>query len=212
MRKRTKHFTQKLKTLTTNTFNYLLEMETNVFRTYQLAKFGLLITSGAVFLILISKTITPSQWSWYWKLLTAYFIPPAGKETIIPLGINRGIPSFTWFISIVTIDLLISLTIITNWWLIELAISQSKYIKKSYTKLQNRVNRLEQKKYGIFLPIILLIFMFIPFQGSGCISTSILGTLLGFKREHIIIVVLIGSIISTLLITIIYIEGIALWN
>ena len=207
MKKRKESFRNKLKNLMGQPINYMLEMEHNVFRTYQLAQFGLLLTFGGVFLILISRTISPEQWKWYWRLLGVYFIPPAGKETVIPLGINRGIPSFTWFISIVIIDILVSITIITNWWIIELGISKSKWINKWYTSLQNKVRKMKTKKYGVLLPLLLLIFMFIPFQGSGTMSTTILGTLLGINTKHIIIIVIIGAILSALFVTIVYCEG-----
>lgn len=76
----------------------------------------------------MSRILTPEQWDWYWKLTIVYFIPPAGKETVIPaglglassIGIGVPLPTFVWGLSIWVFDVLACLVIITNWWLLEL--------------------------------------------------------------------------------------------
>ena len=205
-------------------FDYLTSVEYNVFRLKQLARFGLMISFGTAFFTFMNAMLTNQQWRWYWKLLTAYFLPPAGKETILPAGFSLGLPQPIWFISIWFFDLLLCITVLTNWWLVEIIVNhfpafpfigfklheqphiykKRVSIKNWYDGLQTRVQKIEHKKYGRLLPIFLLFFMLIPFQGSGSLTTCFLGTWLGFRRRYIIFIVLFGSFFSILLITLAY--------
>lgn len=191
----------KIKYLTNKVWKYWCEQERNIFRTKQLAKFGLLLTTGMVFFVFINNILPHEQWKWYWKLMGTYFVPPFGKESVIPLGISQGIPPFIWSTSIIIFDFLACVTILTNWWLLEAGIKHFKLISKWYNAIHKRMQRIESKKYGVLVPLVLLGFMCIPLQGSGAITTALIGTLLGFKQRDIIIVVIIGSTLSTVLIT-----------
>jgi len=196
--------TKKIKSYTSKLLDYLIEGEYNIFRVQQLAKFGVVFTSGALFFILMNQLMTTGQWRWYWKLICAYFLPPAGKETILPLGLQLEMPQFLWCFSIWYFDLLVGLSVLTNWWLVEIALRHSKLFRQAYDKLQKRISRIHHKKYGKLLPSLLLIFMLIPFQGSGAITTAILGSSLGFGRREIFFIIALGSLISIVVITATY--------
>ena len=187
--------------------------------------FFIILTIGGLFVWFISKMLSPPEWAWYWKLTIIYFIPPAGKETIIPAGLGIissfgiGVPlsPYIWGFSIFVFDLLTCLAILTNWWLLELFISlipafpfigirlkqkpKLYRIKVSlkiwYEGLHRKTQALEKKRYGKLLPFALFIFMFVPFQGTGAMSTTIIGTWLGFRFREIFLIIVIGSLIST---------------
>jgi uncharacterized membrane protein len=187
----------------------------------------------------ISRIITPEQWDWYWKLTVIYFIPPAGKETVIPAGlglisswgVGAVLSPVIWGLSIWVFDILACLAIITNWWLLELLISvipafpfigirlkkkpriyKIKISPKSwYDGLHRKTQALEAKRYGKLLPFALFIFMFIPFQGTGAMSTTIIGTWLGLRRLETILIVTIGSLLSTLFIIFLSLGILKLW-
>ena len=219
-----KKLVKKTKTGIYKLFDFLTSVEYNVFRLKQLARFGLMITFGTMFFIIVNKMITVEQWGWYWKLLTAYFLPPAGKETILPAGFSLGLPQPIWFISILFFDFLLCITILTNWWLVEIIVNhfpsfpfigfrlhkhphlykKRVSIKAWYDGLQIRVQKIEHKKYGRLLPALLLLLMWIPFQGSGTVTTTFIGTWLGFRRREIVVIVCIGSFLSLLFITLAY--------
>ena len=204
MKKERKHLKTKLQNLLNSAIDYWSEMEYNIFRVKQISRFALILTMGAVFFIFMHSLLLPEQWKWYWKLMGAYFFPPAGKETIIPLGLNRGIPETMWGFSIWVFDLMMCTTVLTNWWLIQIIIKYIKPVHRRVIKLQKRTQSIKEKKYGMFLPAILLLFMIIPFQGSGAISTAFIGTWLGFRPREILIMVAIGSLISTIFVMIVY--------
>ena len=196
------------------------------FREIQVACFFAILGAGILFVWFISRIITPEQWGWYWKLTIIYFIPPAGKETVIPaglglvssLGVGLALPPIIWGLSIWVFDILACLAIITNWWLLELLISvipafpfigirwkQKPRIFKTkislktwYDGLHRKTRSLESKRYGVLLPFALFIFMFIPFQGTGAMSTTVIGTWLGFRYRETFLIVTMGSLLSIL--------------
>jgi uncharacterized membrane protein len=190
----------------------------------QLAIFFIIIIVGAVFFLFIYNLLNPDQQRWYAALSLAYFIPPAGKETVILVGLNRGLPMLLWCSTLWVYDILVCIAIMTNWWFLELFIKHIPpfpfvgirrkkphfyktivSLKSWYEKLQRKTREIEKRNYGKLLLIVLAFFMFIPFQGTGAMSTTIIGTTLGLRKRTILFVVTVGSIVSILMISLIYI-------
>ncbi|MDH7507074.1 MAG: small multi-drug export protein [Candidatus Thermoplasmatota archaeon] len=206
-----------------NDFNFI-KKEIISFRKKQVMYFFIILGFGILFVWIVSKILTPEQWDWYWKLSIIYFVPPAGKETIIPaglglansIGIGVPLPPLIWGLSLWVFDILVCLGIITNWWLLEFLISiipafpfigirlkKKPRIYKTkvsliswYDGLHKKTKDIEAKKYGKVLPIALFIFMFIPFQGTGAMSATIIGTWLGLKRRETVLIVAFGSFLT----------------
>jgi uncharacterized membrane protein len=201
------------------------------YRKKQLFYFFFILLFGILFLIFVRSLLDPKQWSWYWKLTIIYFIPPAGKETVIPaglgvassFGIGVPLPATIWGLSILIFDILACLSILTNWWLLELLIDhipaipfigirkqKPRLYKKNislktwYYGLHKKTRALEDKKYGKILPLALFIFMFIPFQGTGAMSTTIISTWLGLRRLETLLIVSFGSFFSILFMILIF--------
>ena len=205
----------------------------------QLAYFAILLVIGIIFLLVIRIILEPEQWRWYWKLSILYFIPPFGKETVIPAGLGLGsslgvgvpLPPFLWSLSIWVFDILACLAILTNWWLLELIIyhipafpfvgirrKKPRIYKKKvslklwYEGLHRKTQAFEAKKYGKLLPVALFIFMFVPFQGTGAMSTTIIGTWLGLRQRETLFVVAVGSFLSILLMMLVYLGIVEIWR
>lgn len=201
--------------------------------------FAIIVGIGAIFLFIINSILQPEQWEWYWKLSILYFIPPLGKETIIPaglglassLGVGVHLPPFLWGLSIWVFDILACLAILTNWWLLELIIfhipafpfigirrkkpriyRKKVSLKLWYDGLHRKTQALEAKRYGKLLPFALLIFMFVPFQGTGAMSTTIIGTWLGFRQKETLFVVAIGSLLAILFMMLVYLGMVEIWR
>ena len=140
------------------------------------------------------------QVSKFFGLILAYLLPPLGKESIIPSMIGIGIhPIFIW-LSIIIFDICCVFILKYSWWFPELLIKKIKWLNKGYNKLQEKANKTKSKRW--IIPA-LFGFMIIPFQGSGAISVTLLGTAIGFSTKLIFIIVFIGSLISTTLILLI---------
>lgn len=186
----------------------------------QLAIFFLIIAGGILFFLSIYNLLTPDQQRWYAALSVAYFIPPAGKETVIFIGLSQGIPVLYWCLTLWIFDILVCLAIMTNWWFLEVLIKHIPSfpffgirrekphiygtvvsLKHWYEKLHQKTRQIELKNYGKLLLIVLAIFMFVPFQGTGAMSTTIIGTFLGLRKHTMFLVVIIGSFLSIFLLT-----------
>lgn len=189
----------------------------------QLAIFFLIIAVGALFFLFVYNMLDPDQQVLYAALSLAYFIPPAGKETVILVGLSQGLPLLHWCATLWMFDILVCLAIITNWWFLELFINHippfpfigirrrkphfyktTVSLKIWYQKLQRKTKEIQRRNYGKLLLFVLALFMFIPFQGTGAMSTTIIATTLGLRKRTILFVVILGSLISILAISAVY--------
>lgn len=134
----------------------------------------------------------------YWSLIAAYFFPPFGKETVIPAGIVAGIHPITIALSIAFVDIIVALFLVYNY---DLA-KKIPFIGKFIDKIE-KIGRSSSDKYRWLRPIRfigIILFVMVPFQGSGGLVGSIVGRLIGMKRWTVFIAISIGAIIGCLLI------------
>lgn len=146
-------------------------------------------------------------------LMFAYFIPPLGKESIIPIGVKGGklpvpfsdnlavIPSIDPFVmafSIAFVDIVVALFLVWNYDLAKKIPLIGKFIEKVEI-----IGKTSSDKYSWVIPLRFLgiiLFVMVPFQGSGGVVGSILGRLIGMKPWNTFIAISIGSIIGCSLI------------
>ncbi|MFA5103488.1 MAG: small multi-drug export protein [Candidatus Thermoplasmatota archaeon] len=184
---------------------------------FQLAIFFFIIAAGAIFVVLVYLLLTPAQQQWYAALSVAYFIPPAGKETVIFIGLSQGLPVLPWCSTLWVFDVLVCLAIMTNWWFFEVIIThippfpflgirrekphcykKTISLKIWYEKLHQKTRQIEMKHYGKLMLFVLALFMFVPFQGTGAMSTTIIGTFLGLRQRTTFFIVAAASFLSIL--------------
>jgi uncharacterized membrane protein len=143
----------------------------------------------------------------------AYLFPPFGKESIIPYmlssedtltlpswlsglgsGVGPALPvGITWSM-IIVIDVISAAILAYSWWFAEFIIVRIRILNRAYRALQRKAETYRKKR---LLTISLLIFMMIPFQGTGGISTTIIARLLGVKAKKTIFIVFLGSLVTT---------------
>ncbi len=129
-------------------------------------------------------------------LLVAYFVPPAGKETIIPLAVVLGYPWWLITLVIFLLDVAVSLFVVWNFDLalkipiIGRLLESGMTIGRNYTESQPWLRR--------FSTIGLILFVFFPLQGTGAMNGSVLGRLLGLNNNRVFGCVCIGSLTSCL--------------
>ncbi|MEM1514298.1 MAG: small multi-drug export protein [Candidatus Thermoplasmatota archaeon] len=130
----------------------------------------------------------------YAGLVIGYFFPPFGKESIIPLMLGFKIPVWITGSTIIIMDIISSAIIAYNWWFAELIIYHIPYLDKGYDKLKKKSENFSKRK---LITLAMIIFMAIPFQGTGGISTTIICRLIGFKAKKTVAIVALGSSITT---------------
>ena len=146
-------------------------------------------------------------------LMFAYFIPPLGKESVIPIGVSGGeltIPFFSktvvvpsidpllMALSIAFVDICVALFLVWNY---DLA-KKIPLIGKFMIKVEN-IGKSSTEKYGWVKPLRfvgIMLFVMVPFQGSGGLVGSILGRLIGMKPWNTFLAISIGTVSGCLLI------------
>ena len=150
-----------------------------------------------------------------WPLLVAYFFPPFGKETVIPLGVGFlkdgltiplinlhvnpvSINPISMALAVAFIDIVIALFLVWNY---DLA-KKIPLIGKFMIKVEE-VGKRSSDKYGWVKPlrfIGIVLFVMVPFQGSGGLVGSIVGRLIGMKPWNTFFAISVGAITGCLLI------------
>jgi hypothetical protein len=127
-------------------------------------------------------------------LIVAYMLPPAGKETVIPVGIALGIPWWYMALSIVMVDIGNALFMILNFDIIY----KIPYIGKIFVGLTERTQQFIDRYpwiTGFYFSGIVLMVM-VPVLGSGGIRGSIAGKLLSMGPYLIFLAILTGALIG----------------
>lgn len=127
-------------------------------------------------------------------LIIAYLLPPAGKETVIPLGIALGIPWWYIALAIAVVDTETGLFMALNFdlayripWLGGLL---ARFTDKTTLFLKDHLWIEGLSVFGIMLMVM------VPFLGSGGIRGSIAGKLLGIKAYLVFIAIVSGALIG----------------
>ena len=134
----------------------------------------------------------------YWSLISGYFFPPLGKETIIPAGIIAGINPLIMALSIAFVDIIVALFLVWNYDLAKKIPLIGSFIDKI-----EKIGKKTSSKYNWIKPlrfIGIMLFVMVPFQGSGGLVGSIIGRLIGVKPWNIFFSISAGSIFGCILI------------
>jgi len=165
----------------------------------RVAKFFAPIMLGFGVLSILGLIFGEDVWMKLWPLITGYFFPPLGKESIIPTGVLVfGINPILMALSIAFVDVVVALFLVWNY---DLA-KKIPIIGKFMIKVEEKGRNVEQK-YGWIKPlrfIGIVLFVMVPFQGSGGLVGSIVGRLIGMKPWNTFLAISIGAVIGCLLI------------
>lgn len=127
-------------------------------------------------------------------LIVAYILPPAGKESVIPVGIALGIPWWYMAVSISMIDIETCLFMVLNF---DLAY-KIPYIGAPLTKITEKTRiffSVHNWLVGLNFAAVVLMVM-VPVLGSGGVRGSIAGKLLGMNNYLVFLAVLSGTLIG----------------
>ncbi|RLF39476.1 MAG: hypothetical protein DRN00_01780 [Thermoplasmata archaeon] len=138
-----------------------------------------------------------STWMKLWPLMTAYFFPPLGKESVIPAGIAMGLHPALIALSIAFMDMVASLFVVWNYDFIKKIPFLGKYVEKIESLGKRGSKRYRWVRALGFIGVIL--FVMIPFQGSGGVVGSILGRLIGLRACATWLAVSSGAILGCML-------------
>lgn len=148
----------------------------------------------AVHISVMALTLSPQDFAAMLGLMAAYMLPPAGKETVIPIGIALGIPWWYMALSIVMIDVETGLFMALNFD-VAYRIPLLGPLLADLTKKTRQFLEYHRWLAGLwFFAIVLMVS--VPFFGSGGVRGSIAGKLLGMSTLLTFLAILAGALIG----------------
>lgn len=129
-------------------------------------------------------------------LMLIYYVPPAGKESIIPIGIGLGIPWWIMAVSLALLDVLTSLFMILNFnialripvlgpWISRFLASGDEFMEKHSWISKWSV-------LGVAL------FVLLPLQGTGGVGATLVGIITGLSPPKILLAIGCGAMAECL--------------
>lgn len=130
-------------------------------------------------------------------LMILYYIPPSGKESLIPVGIALGIPWWLIATSFALLDVLTSLFMILN---IRIAL-RIPVVGPWISGFLGRGDEFMEKRPWIARWSVLGVafFVFLPFQGTGGVGATLVGMLVGLSPLQTLLAVALGASAECLL-------------
>ena len=147
-----------------------------------------------IHLAVMAATLPPPDFPVMLGLMVAYLLPPAGKETVIPLGIALGIPWWYMALSIAMIDIETGLFMALNF---DIAY-RIPFFGPRLSDLTKKTKQVLGDHRWIaslwFFAIVLMVM--VPVLGSGGVRGSIAGKLLGMNTLLVFLAILAGALIG----------------
>ena len=162
-----------------------------------------LMTVG--YFILLSLIMTKKGFLNLSSLMILYFVPPLGKESVIPMGIGMGIHWSILAFSIAFVDIVVCLFLIWNFDLAKKLPFIGSGIKRVQLKGAQILESMPWVERLTFVGIV--IFVMIPFQGSGAFAGTILGRAVGLSVISNLLAVGLGALIGSTLIALSVVYG-----
>ncbi|KQC05075.1 MAG: hypothetical protein APR53_08885 [Methanoculleus sp. SDB] len=130
----------------------------------------------------------------YLGLAAAYLLPPAGKESVIPLGICLG---EAWWLTALTcamIDIVCALFVVWNFDLLlgvpVIGPAMGRFAGRGRAYIRARPWLANLSYAGLIL------FVMFPLQGSGGVNATIIGRLLGMGVVPVVVCISAGSLMG----------------
>lgn len=160
-----------------------------------------IIIPGLVLLVAVLVMYFSMSWSQFkvlGSLMLMYFFPPFGKESVIPGGIFLGFHPLVIAVAIAFVDILIGLFLIWNFDYIYFIPLLGPWVKKVEVKGHKILARRYWVQQLAFWGIVL--WVIIPFQGTGAVTASIIGRLIGMNKYVIWAAIIVGALTGCILI------------
>jgi uncharacterized membrane protein len=129
-------------------------------------------------------------------LMLAYFVPPSGKESIIPIGIGFGIPWWLMALTLTLLDVITALFMIMNFALMLRVPRLGPWIEK--TTATSREFMAERPWMDRWRIPGVAFFVMLPLQGTGGVGATVVGLMAGLTPGEILLAVGIGASVESL--------------
>lgn len=152
------------------------------------------VTVTVAFVLILFITLPQVLFLTLDGLIVAYLLPPAGKETVIPVGIALGIPWWYMALAIVAVDMIAALFMALNFDLLYRVPWLGPLLSDLTKKTRDLLLAHRWLESLWFFAIVLMVM--VPVLGSGGVRGSIAGRLLGLSPLLTILAIGAGSLIG----------------
>jgi hypothetical protein len=158
-------------------------------------RFGLPFLLLALHLLVLSLAFGSGTMLSIAALMVVYELPPAGKETVIPVGILLGLPWWAIAGSIALVDVEVGLFMVWNFDLAERIPVLGPWIRRFILGGREFLAGRPWLSRLYFSGIVILVMS--PVLGSGGVRGSIAGRLLGMSRRGVMGAITTGAVIGS---------------
>lgn len=177
-------------------------LETDLEKKDRTTKVFQFIFPWILFLIVATVTVTSLTAVMGWDQGRAlldiwifYTLPPAGKESLIPSAVSKGVPGFMAGISASAVDICVSMFLIWNYdWVKKLPII-GPALERTEAKGRQKAEKTRWFSKATF--ILTTFFVFVPFSGSGGVGGTVFGRIVGLRPYRVLLAVALGSFIGS---------------
>ena len=164
-------------------------------RALKLASPALLALAG----LLLALPAVPAARRLAWLgLSVAYLMPPAGLESVVPVGVGLGIHPVLMAYLVTVVDLACAAFISWNFELARRLPLLGRYIAVVEAKGARLLDASAAVRAGLW--VALLLFIAVPFKGSGGITGAIVGRAVGLRPVPLLTALASGAFAGGLLI------------
>jgi uncharacterized membrane protein len=153
---------------------------------------------GIPYLVLLLFFLPYELWLAHGGLLIAYILPPAGKESVIPIGIAIGLPWWLIAFSIALMDILTAIFMALNFDIALKIPGVGRWIRKFITNGEEFFSRRPWLERFYFAGVVM--FVMFPLQGSGGIGGTLVGRMMGLSPGKVIGAIAFGAFAGCIII------------
>lgn len=149
---------------------------------------------GIPWLLILFVLLPYDVWLILGGLLIAYILPPAGKESVIPIGIAVGVPWYIMALSVALMDVLAGIFMALNFDIALKIPGVGGWIRKFIAGGEEFFRKRPWLERFYFMGVVL--FVMFPLQGSGGIGATLVGRMIGLSPGKVLVAIAIGSLIG----------------
>ncbi|MDX1611736.1 MAG: small multi-drug export protein [Candidatus Thermoplasmatota archaeon] len=139
--------------------------------------------------------VFPERTAEFFGFLTAYIVPPAGKESVIPAAVGAGgFPPLLVATYIAGLDMTLAWFLAWNWDMVTRIPLAGRWLDDTMEKGRDRLERFPLLDRSAFLGLTL--FVYFPLQGSGALIGVILGRMIGMPPQRAWVAIMVGALLA----------------
>lgn len=146
---------------------------------------------GIPYVILLYFALPYEQWLVIGGLMVAYILPPAGKESVIPIGIAVGFPWWMMAFTIALLDILTGIFMALNFDIALKIPGLGGWIRRFIANGEQFFARRPWLERFYFTGVVL--FVMFPLQGSGGVGATLVGRMMGLSPVRVLLAITIGA-------------------